>query len=149
MSDDSNSPDPTRWPPPRYPAWWAEEKQQQRYAELRHREVLSRAYPIELAKGEDEPGEPAGPPLTAAEHLEMIRLGETFAESYRHPGRMGAAVDAGATWAQVAEARGTDEATARRDFREWAVWLHHYGRLSDAGYAAALAVLGDDDPGCE
>jgi hypothetical protein len=46
---------------------------------------------------------------------------------------MGQAVKAGATWAQIAAARETDEATARRDYREWAEGLHRYGHMSDAG----------------
>ena len=39
---------------------------------------------------------------------------------YRDPAYLHGALDAGATWEQLAEALGVDEATARRRYREWA-----------------------------
>jgi hypothetical protein len=46
------------------------------------------------------------PPLTAAEHLEMLVLGEVIARHYRHPSQVHHTVMAGATWEQIAAAAG-------------------------------------------
>ena len=47
-----------------------------------------------------------------------------MARYYGHPARVDEAVKAGASWAQIAEATGSDESTARRAYREWADGQH-------------------------
>ena len=56
------------------------------------------------------------PPLTTAEHLEMLALGERIARYYRHPAQVDKALRAGAT--------GTTEDSARAAYREWANGQH-------------------------
>jgi hypothetical protein len=80
------------------------------------------------------------------EHLELLAAGELLARYYRHPAHAHRALQAGATWEQVAAATGRDEAQARRDYREWAedehrLWQDYGGRLGidDTEYAAAVA----------
>ena len=98
------------------------------------------------------PGDP--PPMDVAGCLEMIGLGEMIAKYdragaakpgfYRDPAYLHGALDAGATWEQLAEALGVDEATARRRYREWADDQHrqwtgtHSQGLDDDEYAAAI-----------
>ena len=70
---------------------------------------------------------PAGqPPVTAADYLEMLALGEAITAApldsetgdpggvYRDAGLIGAALRAGATWAEVAGAAGAASVQARR-----------------------------------
>ena len=64
------------------------------------------------------------PPLTVAEHVEMLALGERIARYYRHPSQVDKAVSAGASWAQIAAATGTTEDAARAAYREWAEGQH-------------------------
>ncbi len=64
------------------------------------------------------------PPLTVAEHLEMLALGEAIAFYYRHPAGVDHAVRAGATWEQIAAARNTTAEAARAAYREWAEGQH-------------------------
>jgi hypothetical protein len=83
---------------------------------------------------------PAGqPPITAEDYLEMLALGEMLGETdrgcvadpdyYRDAAYLHGALTAGATWAQLAEATGDDEATARRRYRTWAEDQHRlWGR---------------------
>ncbi len=86
---------------------------------LRHLEALSR------------PFLPGGQPLiTAADYLEMLKLGEMLAECdqswaanpayYRDTAYLHGALAAGATWDEIAAAIGADQADARRRYREWA-----------------------------
>jgi hypothetical protein len=79
------------------------------------------------------------------EHLELLAAGEMLARYYRHPAHAHRALQAGATWAQVAAATGRDESQARRDYREWAeeehrLWADCDGEfgIDDAEYAAAV-----------
>ena len=65
---------------------------------------------------------------------------------YRHPYQVHQALEAGATWEQIAEATGTDEARSRQEYRKFAEGQHllhqHYeGKwgLNDAEYQAAIA----------
>lgn len=90
------------------------------------------------------------PPLTADEHLEVLALGEVLARHYRHPSQVGHALKAGVSWAQVAAATGTDEATARREYQAWADGqrrLHqdYAGKfgMSPTDHAAAIARATD------
>ena len=96
------------------------------------------------------------PPLTAAEQLELIALGERLARYYRHPALVHYAVTAGATWEQVAAATGTTAAAARAAYAEWAEEQHRLRQdfpggtvgLGDEEYAAAVrAAAGATDAG--
>ncbi len=126
--------------------------QEDRYRELAQRDALAKAIAIKKARGDYQPGghvsEENFPPLTVAEHLEMIALGERIAHYYAHPSQLDVAVKAGATWAQIAAARGTDEPAVRQQYREWAEGQHRYAGMGDAEYAAAIAraSAGEDGP---
>ena len=103
---------------------------------------------------------PALPPLDVAGYLQMIELGEMIAEYdrtttspgfYRDPAYLHGALDAGATWAQLAEATGDEEATTRRRYREWAADQHRlyargtYEGLDDDQYTAAIKRAEGED----
>jgi hypothetical protein len=128
--------------------------QEKRYRQLAEHDVLASAIAIGKARGTYEPNEYVNeekfPPLTLAERLEMLALGENIARYYRHPSQVDRAVKAGATWDQIADASGTTAEEARAAYREWAEGQHQLfgdtGRfgLDDAGYAAALEALGED-----
>ncbi len=84
-------------------------------------------------------------PLTAAEHLEVLAVGEVLARHYRHPAHVDEAVKTGASWSQIAEAVGSDEAQVRQQYREWAdgqheLYICYQGKfgMNDAEYAAAV-----------
>lgn len=122
----------------------------ERFEELAVRDVSARALMAVMARGDYDPqahGDVNGlMPLTVTEHLELLAAGELLARYYRHPAHAHRALQAGATWAQVAAATGRDEAQARRDYREWAqdeyrLWKDHDGEfgINAAEYAAALA----------
>jgi len=127
--------------------------QEDRYRELAQRDALAKAIAIKKTRGDYQPGghvsEENFPPLTVAEHLEMIALGERIARYYAHPSQVDVAVKAGASWTQIAAARGTDEATVRQQYREWAQGQHRYAGMGDEEYAAAIARAsgGQDDAG--
>jgi hypothetical protein len=121
-----------------------------RYDELTRRDLHARSIATLKARGEYDQarhGTSAPEPLTLREHLEVLANGEVVARVYRHPYQVYQALQVGATWEQIAEATGTDEAKARQAYRAFAVgqnrlW-HHYGDrkfgMDDAEYAAALA----------
>jgi hypothetical protein len=113
-----------------------------RYEELTDRNLMARSIATLQARGEydkDKHPDPAEhPPLTVAEHLEMLALGEAIAFYYRHPAGVDHAVRAGATWEQIAAARNTTGDAARAAYREWAEGQHKYAGLGDAEYAAAI-----------
>ena len=118
-----------------------------RYEELTGRNLVARSIAALQARGgydkdkHPDPGE--YPPLTAAEHLEMLALGEAIAFYYRHPSQVDGAVRAGATWAQIAAARNTTPEAARAAYREWADGQHTYAGMGDDEYAAALRAAGE------
>ena len=93
------------------------------------------------------------PPLTVAEHLELIALGERLARYYRHPVLVHYAVTAGATWQQIAEATGGDVHQARQAYQAWAEGQRQLRQqfpdgtlgLGEDEYAAALRAAGADD----
>jgi hypothetical protein len=127
-----------------------------RYDELTQRDLLARARAKLRARGEYDPARhgtgPDPEPLPLHEHLEVLANGEVVARVYRHPGQVHHALEAGATWKQIADATGTDEARARQEYREFAdgqhrLWQAYEGRwgLDDAEYAAAVARAGQDD----
>ena len=121
-----------------------------RYQALGDRDSMARAIATLKARGA-KPADPAlnpedFPPLTTAEHLELIALGEALARHYRHPVLVHYAVVAGATWQQVAAATGCDPDQARQAYRAWAEGQHRLRQdfpggalgLGDEEYAAAV-----------
>jgi hypothetical protein len=60
-----------------------------RYEDLTNRDLMARSIAALQARGEYDQArhpDPAGyPPLTVAEHVEMLALGEAIAFYYRHP----------------------------------------------------------------
>ena len=119
----------------------------ERFEELAVRDVSARAFMALVARGDYDPRIHGGyEPLTVTEHLELLAAGELLARYYRHPAHAHRALQAGATWAQVAAATGRDEAQARRDYRDWAddehrLWADCDGEfgIDAAEYAAAIA----------
>ncbi len=119
-----------------------------RYEELTDRDLMARVIASLQARGEYDPAkhpDPAAyPPLTVAEHLEMLALGEAIAFYYRHPAAVDHAVRAGATWEQIAAARNVTAEAARAAYRAWAEGQHKYAGMGDDEYAAALKAAGED-----
>ncbi len=58
--------------------------------------------------------------LTAAECLELLSLGEVMARRLRHPSVVQCALQAGATWDQVADATGCTAGEALAAYLDWA-----------------------------
>lgn len=122
----------------------------ERFEELAVRDVSARAFLALVARGDYDPRahSDAGryEPLTVTEHLELLAAGELLARYYRHSAHAHRALQAGATWEQVAAATGRDEAQARQDYRQWAedehrLWADYNGEfgIDAAEYAAAVA----------
>jgi hypothetical protein len=122
----------------------------ERFEELVVRDVRARAFMAVVAREDYDPrihGDVGGSePLTVTEHLELLAAGELLARYYRHPAHAHRALQAEATWAQVAAATGRDAGQARRDYREWAedehrLWADCDGEfgMDAAEYAAAIA----------
>ena len=119
-----------------------------RYDELTQRDLHARSIAILKARGEYDParhGHDDTEPLTLSEHLEVLANGEVVARVYRHPAQVDQAVQAGATWAQIADATGSSVAQVRQDYRDWArgqhrLWVDYEGRfgLDDADYTEAM-----------
>ena len=122
-----------------------------RYEELAVRDLTARSIATLKARGEYDASkhpDPAGyPPLTVAEHLELLALGEAIAFYYRHPAAVDHAVRAGATWEQIAAARDTTAEAARAAYREWAEGQHKYAGMGDAAYDAAIEAAGNAGAG--
>jgi hypothetical protein len=82
--------------------------QMDRYRELADHDVMACSIATLKARGTFEPSEHVNdekfPPLTTAEHLEMLALGERIARYYRLPAQVDKALRAGATWEQIAAA---------------------------------------------
>jgi hypothetical protein len=129
-----------------------------RFGELTQRDLLAAAIATLKARGQWT-GDRARtlnpddyPPLTVAEYLEMLALGERIARYYRHPSQVDKAVKAGASWAQVGAATGISAEAARAAYREWAEGQHRlhaggYGGLDDEEYAAAIEAARTGAPG--
>jgi hypothetical protein len=100
--------------------FWTE---QERFHELTGRDLLSRTIATLQAGGMYDSSLHSDPqkypPLTVAEHLEVLALGELIAGFYRHPAHVRLALAAGATWHQVAAATGTDEEQVRHAYQGW------------------------------
>jgi hypothetical protein len=129
--------------------------QEKRYRQLAQHDALAGAIAIGKARGTYEPGqyvnEEKYPPLTVAEYLEMLALGEVIARYYRHPSQVHEAVKAGATWDQISAATGTTAGAARYAYREWAEGQHRLHAdiglgLDDAEHAAAIEAAGEPVP---
>jgi hypothetical protein len=124
----------------------------ERYDELSMREHLARAYAKLRATGEYDParhGAKNAEPLTAAEHLELLATGEYLSRSYKPVPEVDHALRAGASWAQIADALGADDATARADYCAWAdgqhdmlSWTEGRPGMTDAEYAEAMRRAG-------
>jgi hypothetical protein len=127
-----------------------------RYHELSDRDMEVRTAAKLRELGEFDPENlghqlvAASEPLTAAERLEHMAIGEALARHYRHPSMLDQAAKAGATWEQIGAARGTSADQARADYRAWADGQHSllsYGDgkfgMPDADYAAAYARSAD------
>ena len=127
--------------------------QMDRYRELAEQDLMARSIATLKARGEWtedraralNPGK--YPPLTLAEYLEMLALGERIARYYRHPSQVDKAVKAGASWAQIAAATGTTEDAARAAYLQWADGQHRLHAdigigLDDDEYAAAIEAAG-------
>jgi predicted TPR repeat methyltransferase len=121
----------------------------ERFDELTSRDITARAIATLKARGTYDPAkhsdEAKHQPLTAAEHIEVLALGEVLARHHRHPTYVDHALKAGVSWAQIAEAVGTEETHAREQYREWAhgqheLYAHYEGKfgISDDEYAAAI-----------
>jgi hypothetical protein len=125
--------------------------QTDRHRELADRDLMARSIATLKARGTYKPNkhvnEAKFPPLTVAEHLEMLALGERIARYYRHPSQVDKALKAGATWQQVADATGTTPEAARAAYREWAEGQHTYAGMGDAEYAAAIEAADTGTPG--
>ncbi len=131
----------------------------ERYDELSMRDHLARAHATLQARGEYDPqrhGPDDTEPLTAAEHLELLATTEYLSRAYKPSSEVDYALRAGASWPQVAAALGTDEASARAAYREWADGQHDLltwtgGRIgmSDAEHATAIerAAIPDREAG--
>jgi hypothetical protein len=118
-----------------------------RYEELTDRNPMARSIATLQARGEYDAAKYPDPteyqPLTVAEHLEMLALGEAIAFYYRHSAGVDHAVRAGGAWEQIAAARDTTAEAARTAYREWAEGQHRYAGMGDEEYAAALKAAGE------
>jgi hypothetical protein len=126
-----------------------------RWQELEQRDAMARAIATLQARDDwhdDRSIDPADyPPLTVAEHLELLALGEVAARRFRHPAAVHEAVLAGAPWSQIADATGGDPDEARQAYRAWAVEQHELRQqfpggtigLGDDEYAAAIEAAGE------
>ena len=85
----------------------------ERFEELAVRDVSARAFMALAARGDYDPrihGDVGVfESLTVTEHLELLAAGELLARYHRHPAHAHRALQAGATWEQVAAATGRDE----------------------------------------
>jgi hypothetical protein len=128
-----------------------------RYQALDQRDSMARAIATLQVRGEwndDRSLNPEDyPPLTTAERLELIALGEVMARHYRHPAQVHHAVTAGATWEQITAATGGDISQARQGYRDWAEEQHSLRSdfpggtigLGDDEYAAAIEAATEPD----
>ncbi len=119
------------------------------------REHLARAYAKLTAAGTYDParhGTGDTEPLTAAEHLELLATAEHLSRTYKPTVEIDHALQAGASWTQVAQALGADEADVRAAYRAWADGQHDMltwtgGRLgmSDAEHTEAMHRAADGE----
>jgi hypothetical protein len=91
-----------------------------RYQLLARRDQLSKTAASSRPPGRRRPGGAASEPLTILERLELLALGEHLACHFRHPALVHYAVQAGATWPQIAAALDQLSLHARQDYADWA-----------------------------
>jgi hypothetical protein len=124
----------------------------ERFEELTLRDLMARAQAKLQARGEFDPSEHGDPdkypPLTVKERLEVLALGEFLARTYRWAGYVDFALQAGATWHQIAEAVNSSEADLKLAYRRWVegqhqLWADCDGRvgMGNDEYADAIAKL--------
>jgi hypothetical protein len=124
-----------------------------RYQALNERDYTARAISTLKARGREpkDLNPDDYPPLTSAEHLELLALGEHLARYYRHPAQIHHAVLAGASWEDIAAATGGDPDQARQGYREWAQEQYQLRQQFPGGsiglggeeYAAAIEAAGE------
>jgi hypothetical protein len=134
------------------PGWTAA---RERYDELDMRGHLSRARAKLVAEGRYDPaqhGTTYTEPLSIAEQLELMALGEYLSRTYRPSYDIDLALHAGASWPEIASALGVDQAEARQRYRDWEdgqhrLWVDYDGMfgLSDAAHAEKVARVGDPE----
>jgi hypothetical protein len=128
----------------------------ERFEELDHRHHMVRAEEELKARGEYDAAKfgPEGQyePLTVADRLELIATGEVLARYYRHPARVHDAVQAGASWQQIAAATGATQDSARQAYCEWAdrqhaLWQQYGGKfgMDATEHATAMRRAGEQD----
>ena len=91
-----------------------------RYQLLERQDQLSKTAARARPQGRRRPTGAASEPLTVCELLELLALGEHLARHFRDPFRVHHAVQAGATWPQIAAARAETSLRARLDYIRWA-----------------------------
>ncbi|MGH3126031.1 MAG: hypothetical protein ACRDND_34065, partial [Streptosporangiaceae bacterium] len=91
-----------------------------RYQLLSRRDLLSKTAARFRPQGRRRPGGAASEPLTVTGHLELLALGEHLACHFRHPVLIHHAVQAGATWPQIAVAPSRKSLHVRQDYADWA-----------------------------
>ena len=57
--------------------------------------------------------------MSITDHLDLLALGEVLARRLRNQGTVHAAIMAGAQWAELADATGSDAGQMRQDFLRW------------------------------
>ncbi|WP_433188723.1 hypothetical protein [Actinoallomurus sp. CA-150999] len=130
--------------------------QMERFQELTWRDLYARSIAALKERDQYDPtrhGDAADcAPLTLAEHLEVLALGDAIGRHFRHPAHVDQAVKAGASWRQIAQALGEDEQAVREAYRSWADGQRHLHQtsdgafgLSEAEHAAAIARAGGED----
>jgi len=136
---------------------WSRHAARERYDQLSLRDHLARAHATLKARGEYDPAR-HGPedmePLSAAEHLELLATTEYLSRAYKPSFEIDLALRAGASWPQVAAALGTDEASARVAYSEWAdgqrdLLTRAGGRIGMSGAKHAAALERAAGPGRE
>jgi hypothetical protein len=116
-------------------------RQLERYNELAAKNASARARVELVDRGIYDParhGADERPPLTVAEHLELLALAESIARTVRHPANIHHALLAGVSWADIAAAVDSDELTVRRNYQQWADDQYDLNqRYPDRGMPAA------------
>jgi len=98
-------------------------QQLERYNELAAKNASARARIELVTRGIYDPvrhGADDRPPLTAAEHIELLALAESIARTVRHPSNIHHALLAGVTWTDIARITSSDDLTVRRNYQQWA-----------------------------
>jgi hypothetical protein len=129
----------------------------QRYEDLTERDFASRMLARALGTGDPDPAilrvRDTARPLTPAEHSERIAAGAGLARYYRHPAHVHFALQAGATWPEIAAALGVTIDQARDDYQTWADRQRELNRdlggkfgIGPDEYAMAIRLSGPAAP---